>query len=130
MGFGILNFVFALPAVYTIDRLGRRFLLLSTYPFLALFQLLTAMAFLLPNGSAGQTATVLTGMYLFSGRTASDSILVCLSGWLIVPLVFYSPGQGPIAFVYSAESMPLYLRDLGMLRLPILDFAACAVPEI
>ena len=94
MGFGILNFVFALPAVYTIDTFGRRNLLLSTYPFLALFQFITAMGFLLPNGSKGQTGMVLTGMYLFS--------------------VFYSPGQGPVPFVYSAESMPLYVRDLGM----------------
>lgn len=94
MGFGILNFVFALPAVYTIDTFGRRNLLLATYPFLALFQFITAMGFLLPNGSQGQTGMVLTGMYLFS--------------------VFYSPGQGPVPFVYSAESMPLHVRDLGM----------------
>ena len=94
MGFGILNFLFALPAVYTIDTFGRRNLLLCTYPFLAFFQLLTAMGFLLPSASHSQTGLVLTGMYLFS--------------------VFYSPGQGPVPFVYSAESMPLYVRDLGM----------------
>ena len=41
-----------------------------------------------------RTGLVLTGMYLFS--------------------VFYSPGEGPVPFVYSAESMPLYVRDLGM----------------
>ena len=94
MGFGILNFVFALPAVYTIDTFGRRNLLLCTYPFLAFFQLLSAMGFLLPARSQSQTGLVLTGMYLFSA--------------------FYSPGQGPVPFVYSAESMPLYVRDLGM----------------
>ena len=94
MGFGILNFVFALPAVYTIDTFGRRNLLLCTYPFLAFFQLLTAMGFLLPAKSHSQTGLVLTGMYLFG--------------------IFYSPGQGPVPFVYSAESMPLYVRDLGM----------------
>ena len=80
MGFGILNFLFALPAVYTIDTFGRRNLLLCTYPFLAFFQLLTAMGFLLPSRSQSQTGLVLTGMYLFS--------------------VFYSPGQGPVPFVY------------------------------
>ena len=93
MGFGILNFVFALPAIYTIDTFGRRNLLLCTFPFLALFQLFTSMGSLLPEGRA-QTGLVLTGMYLFS--------------------VFYSPGEGPVPFVYSAESMPLYVRDLGM----------------
>ena len=94
MGFGILSFVFALPAVYTIDTFGRRFLLLSTFPFLAIFQLLIGMAFLLKDQSWGQTALALTGMYLFS--------------------VFYSPGEGPVPFVYLVESMPLYVRDLGM----------------
>ena len=93
MGFGILNFVFALPAVYTIDTFGRRNLLLCTFPFLALFQFFTSMGSLLHQGTA-QTSLVLTGMYLFS--------------------VFYSPGEGPVPFVYSAESMPLYVRDLGM----------------
>lgn len=28
--------------------------------------------------------------------------------------VAYSPGEGPVPFVYSAESMPLYNRDFGM----------------
>jgi hypothetical protein len=28
--------------------------------------------------------------------------------------VAYSPGEGPVPFVYAAESMPLYLRALGM----------------
>ncbi|KAL8824380.1 MAG: hypothetical protein Q9191_005092 [Dirinaria sp. TL-2023a] len=37
---------------------------------------------------------MLAGMYLFT--------------------IFYSPGQGPVPFVYAAESMPLYVRDLGM----------------
>ncbi|KAL9002523.1 MAG: hypothetical protein Q9188_004546 [Gyalolechia gomerana] len=28
--------------------------------------------------------------------------------------VAYSPGEGPVPFLYSAESMPLYVRDVGM----------------
>ena len=96
MGFGILNFVFALPAVYTIDTFGRRNLLLCTFPFLALFQLFTSIGSLsrFEHNSATQTGLILTGMYMFS--------------------VFYSPGEGPVPFVYSAESMPLYVRDIGM----------------
>ena len=96
MGFGILNFIFALPAVYTIDTFGRRNLLLCTFPFLALFQLFTSIGSLpgFQDNSTTQTGLILTGMYMFS--------------------VFYSPGEGPVPFVYSAESMPLYVRDLGM----------------
>ncbi|KAL8691650.1 MAG: hypothetical protein Q9218_003171 [Villophora microphyllina] len=94
MGFGIINFVFAIPAFYTIDTLGRRNLLLCTFPFMAIFQLLTGLGFLL-DGKA-QLAMVMVGMYLFS--------------------VAYSPGEGPVPFLYSAESMPLYVRDVGKWR--------------
>lgn len=94
MGFGIINFLFAFPAVWTIDTFGRRNLLLSTFPFMALFQLLMVIAFQLSEGSTAQNVLVILGMYLFG--------------------VAYSPGEGPVPFVYSAESMPLYNRDFGM----------------
>ncbi|KAF2175792.1 MFS sugar transporter [Zopfia rhizophila CBS 207.26] len=94
MGFGIINFLFALPAVWTIDSFGRRNLLLSTFPFMAFFQILMVIAFTLKTGSVAQNALVILGMYLFG--------------------VAYSPGEGPVPFVYSAESMPLYNRDFGM----------------
>ncbi|KAF2814572.1 putative MFS myo-inositol transporter [Mytilinidion resinicola] len=93
MGFGIINFIFAIPAVWTIDSFGRRSLLLATFPFMALFQVFIAVGFLFKKGTA-QTVLTITGMYLFS--------------------VAYSPGEGPVPFVYSAESMPLYNRDFGM----------------
>lgn len=104
MGFGIINFVLALPAFYLIDVFGRRSLLLVTFPFLGLSQLLTAFAFIggrkhSKNGMNDVTVTnhwklAIAGMYLFG--------------------VFYSPGEGPVPFVYAAESMPLYIRDFGM----------------
>ncbi|MCJ1427554.1 Solute carrier 2 (Facilitated glucose transporter) member 8 [Sticta canariensis] len=93
MGFGFINFVFALPAFYTIDTLGRRSLLLMTFPFLALCHLIIAVGLLALDPSS-QWKMVIAGMYLFG--------------------LFYSPGEGPVPFVYSAESMPLYIRDVGM----------------
>jgi MFS family permease len=102
-GFGIINFVFAIPAFYTIDTFGRRSLLLFTFPFLALFQLWIAIAFKYqhkpgspPSTGGWNNAWILgiAGMYLFG--------------------VAYSPGEGPVPFVYAAESMPLYIRDVGM----------------
>ena len=44
-GFGAVNFVFALPAVKTIDTFGRRNLLLTTFPLMAIFLLMTGFAF-------------------------------------------------------------------------------------
>ncbi|KAN0138316.1 MFS sugar transporter [Lactarius tabidus] len=92
-GFGALNFVMALPAVYTIDTFGRRNLLLVTFPLMSLFLLMTGFAFWIPEGS-GRLAVVALGIYLFD----------CV----------YSPGEGPVPFTYSAEAFPLYIRDVGM----------------
>lgn len=107
MGVGMINFFMAIPAFFTIDRFGRRKLLLATFPFLALFQLFNAIA-----SKTDNTRLIIAGLYLFA--------------------LAYSPGEGPVPFVsilrsaflqrthnsktcqvYSAESMPLYVRDLG-----------------
>jgi MFS family permease len=43
-GFGALNFVMALPAVYTIDTFGRRNLLLVTFPLMSICLFMTGFA--------------------------------------------------------------------------------------
>lgn len=93
MGTGILNWVFALPAFFTIDTYGRRPLLLTTYPFLSLSMLWTGMSFFIKTLKT-RIAMVTTGLYLFE--------------------VFYSPGMGPVPFSYSAEAFPIQVRDVGM----------------
>ena len=95
MGTGILNWIFALPAVFTIDTWGRRNLLLFTFPFLAIFLFWSGFSFWIgEQGDKRRLAMVTTGMYLFE--------------------VFYSPGEGPVPFTYSAEAFPLLVRDVGM----------------
>ncbi|KAE8549628.1 hypothetical protein EYB25_008150 [Talaromyces marneffei] len=97
MGTGILNWVFALPATFTIDTFGRRNLLLTTFPFLAICLLWTGFSFWIEQDnpfSKKRVAMVTTGMYLFE--------------------IFYSPGEGPIPFTYSAEAFPLHVREVGM----------------
>lgn len=93
MGTGILNWVFALPAVFTIDRWGRRNLLLFTFPFLCATLLWTGFSFWFKNNKT-KVGMVTTGMYLFE--------------------IFYSPGEGPVPFTYSAEAFPIHVRDVGM----------------
>ncbi|CAK7897721.1 hypothetical protein CAAN1_04S01200 [[Candida] anglica] len=95
-GFGMINFIFAIPAIYTIDTFGRRNLLLTTFPIMCVFLLVTGMGFFIdqetnPNGRVGM---IITGIYLFAA--------------------VYSSGEGPVPFTYSAEAFPLYIRDLGM----------------
>lgn len=97
MGFGIVNFLFALPAVYTIDTFGRRNLLLTTFPMMAAALLFTGFCFWIDEGqpeSTARIACVATGIYIFGA--------------------VYSPGEGPVPFTYSAEAYPLYIRDIGM----------------
>ncbi|EEP77488.1 conserved hypothetical protein [Uncinocarpus reesii 1704] len=93
LGCGITNWIFALPAVYTIDTFGRRNLLLTTFPLMSLFLLFTGFSFWIPDLQS-RTACVATGIYLF--------------------MIVYSPGEGPVPFTYSAEAFPLYIRDIGM----------------
>jgi len=93
MGTGLVNWLFAIPAMYTIDTYGRRNLLLVTFPCMAACLLLTGFGFWVEEGTK-RTGVVALGIYLF--------------------MVFYSPGEGPVPFTYSAEAFPLYIRDLGM----------------
>ncbi|KAI1981664.1 hypothetical protein LOZ55_000686 [Ophidiomyces ophidiicola] len=97
MGTGILNWLFALPAFFTIDTWGRRNLLLFTLPWLALWLLWSGFSFWIETGdsqSKTRLGMVTAGLYLFE--------------------VFYSPGAGPVPFTYSAEAFPLHVREVGM----------------
>ncbi|KAE8445497.1 hypothetical protein EG329_013387 [Mollisiaceae sp. DMI_Dod_QoI] len=94
MGWGVINFLFAIPAIYTIDTFGRRNLLLTTFPLMSLCLFFTGFSFWIPSSSKAQIACVSLGLYLFG--------------------VVYSPGEGPVPFTYSAEAYPLYIRGLGM----------------
>lgn len=94
LGFGAVNFVFAFPAVFTIDTFGRRALLLFTFPNMCWTLLVAGLGTLLPEGSTARLAVVATFVYLFCA--------------------FYSPGEGPVPFTYSAEVFPLAQREQGM----------------
>lgn len=93
-GFGLVNFVFAWPAVPTIDTFGRRALLLLTFPNMAWTLLAAGFSFKIPIGSSAHRPVIALFVYLFSA--------------------FYSPGEGPVPFTYSAEAFPLFHREVGM----------------
>lgn len=94
VGWGVINWLFAIPAIYTIDTFGRRNLLLTTFPLMAIFLLFTGFSFWIPDDGNARIACVALGVYLFG--------------------IVYSPGEGPVPFTYSAEAYPLYLRPIGM----------------
>ncbi|KAL1652188.1 hypothetical protein SLS58_000315 [Diplodia intermedia] len=93
-GFGLINFLFAIPALYTIDTFGRRNLLLFTFPQMAWTLLAAGLCFLIPASSPAHLGLVAMFIYLFA--------------------CFYSPGEGPVPFTYSAEVFPLSHREVGM----------------
>ncbi|KAJ4375227.1 hypothetical protein N0V83_002313 [Neocucurbitaria cava] len=100
MGTGVTNWLFAIPAIYTIDTFGRRNLLLTTFPLMSFTLLWCGMSFYLPlNPETGRPSTERLG-----------SIAAAIYSFMVV----YSPGEGPVPFTYSAEAFPLHLRDLGM----------------
>lgn len=116
LGFGVINFLFAIPAIvsfqfpfvflllfspptnpfrqYTIDTFGRRNLLLTTFPLMSLCMLFTGFSFYIPASSPAHVGCIALGIYLFG--------------------IVYSPGEGPVPFTYSAEAYPLYVRTIGM----------------
>lgn len=93
LGCGILNFLGALPAFFTIDRFGRRRLLLWTLPILSVLLFITASSFGMTKEEQ-RNGLLLTTLYLF--------------------MFAYSPGMGPVPFTYSAEVFSLSARPLGM----------------
>jgi sugar porter (SP) family MFS transporter len=93
-GFGMINFLFAWPAVYTIDTFGRRGLLLFTFPNMGWTLFLAGMFFFISEHSKARIGLVALFIYIYD--------------------MFYSPGEGPVPFTYSAEVFPLSHREVGM----------------
>lgn len=93
-GFGLVNFLFAWPAVWTIDTFGRRGLLLATFPNMFWALLVAGMCYYIPRDSPAHLGLIAFFVYLFGA--------------------FYSPGMGPVPFTYSAEVFPLSHREVGM----------------
>ncbi|KAF8636121.1 hypothetical protein AX17_003776 [Amanita inopinata Kibby_2008] len=93
-GFGLVNWVFAFPAVWTIDTFGRRNLLLFTFPNMAWTLLAAGFSFFIPVDNGARVPLIALFIFLFAA--------------------FYSPGEGPVPFTYSAEVFPLTHREMGM----------------
>ncbi|RSM02180.1 hypothetical protein CDV31_011024 [Fusarium ambrosium] len=93
-GFGLVNFAFAIPALWLIDAHGRRTLLPFTFPHMAWTLLVAGCCFLINRD--GTTRLALIALFIFSFTA------------------FYSIGLGPVCYVYTADVFPLSHRELGM----------------
>ncbi|KXN90183.1 Putative polyol transporter 1 [Leucoagaricus sp. SymC.cos] len=93
-GFGLVNWLFAFPAVWTIDTFGRRNLLLFTFPNMAWTLLAAGFCFFISPSNSARIPLIALFIFIFAA--------------------FYSPGEGPVPFTYSAEVFPLTHREMGM----------------
>ncbi|CAK5278318.1 unnamed protein product [Mycena citricolor] len=112
-GFGLVNFLFAFPAVWlpvddrqyvvtvtprtlhsAVAAFGRRNLLLCTFPNMAWSLLAAGLCFLIPSDSNARVPLIALFIYVFAA--------------------FYSPGEGPVPSTYSSEVFPLTHREMGM----------------
>lgn len=86
-GFGITNFLFSFPTYFLVDKKGRRWLLLWTFPPMAI-------------------CLLITGLLYDDHRGASYAFIIIFTA-------IYSFGAGPVPFAYSAEVYPLTNREAG-----------------
>ncbi|KAI7311084.1 hypothetical protein KC326_g6424 [Hortaea werneckii] len=80
-GFGMTMLLSAIPAIYTIDKLGRRILLLAAFPNMFWTLLATGMSFYIAEGTMARIGCIALFIFLFC------------------------------AFLYSAEAFPLTARS-------------------
>ena len=100
LGLMLLNFLATIPALFIMDRgNGRRRALNWSFPCMAISLLASALL----STSAGDT-----------DRQPSVAKIVGHYVFLATFILAYSIGEGPAAFVISAEVFPLVNRELGM----------------
>lgn len=132
-GFGVVNWLFAFPAFWTIDTVGSSALAPHRWYVLTPCSLADAACFCLRS----RKCSGLSSLQVFAlcsrrapRRTPTRSERVwcaSLSTYSAVSIpvhqypmasltrtAFYSPGEGPVPYTYSAEVYPLSHRETGM----------------
>lgn len=91
--------------------LNRRNLLLFTFPNMAWTLLAAGLCFIIPSGNSARVPMIALFVFLFAGMYIYPFSRRSSSHF---NLAFYSPGEGPVPFTYSAEVFPLTHREMGM----------------
>jgi len=79
-GIGLANFLFTFPVYYFIDKRGRRFLLLASYPGMILSMLAACLSFMIKDNQNARPAVITFFIFVFfffyswgQGKTATSS---------------------------------------------------------
>ncbi|KAI0179707.1 hypothetical protein GGR52DRAFT_578273 [Hypoxylon sp. FL1284] len=92
-GCGLVMFVFAFPALYTMDTFGRRNLLLFTFPNMGGCLTSVSLCFLMSPDNPARVPLIAFFIYFFTA--------------------LYGLGIGPMPFIYLSEAFPLSHREIG-----------------
>ncbi|EER26045.1 Sugar transporter family protein [Coccidioides posadasii C735 delta SOWgp] len=110
----VTNFIFTLLAFSLIDRIGRRRILLSSIPIMALSLLFCAAVFpsmdIFPTPGKGVAAGVDSNDYAAAPQSGLKPVLILIS--LTMYTASYASGLGNVPWQQS-ELFPLQVRSLG-----------------
>ncbi|KAL4872658.1 hypothetical protein BDV12DRAFT_193380 [Aspergillus spectabilis] len=117
-GFGLANFLFTIPAYRYIDgshHKGRRLLLLVSLAGIFV------------------TLVAISSFYLIPSEHTRLGLISVFT--IVIFLLFYGIGAGPVPFTFSAEVFPLAFREVGMSFSVMINFLGLGllvlfVPEI
>lgn len=104
-------FIFAIPAVYTMDTYGRRNLLLLTFPQMAWCLLAAGFCFLMPESNSARVPLIAFFVYLFIAFYGPGKSII--RPFAEPELMNTATGIGPIPSIYFSESFPLSHREIG-----------------
>lgn len=62
--------------------------------------------------------TLLAAAFCFYIPTSSSAHLPAIAVFIYLFSAFYSPGEGPVPFTYSAEAFPLFHRGMSEISTP------------
>ncbi|KAI5862377.1 hypothetical protein GGS23DRAFT_610562 [Durotheca rogersii] len=115
LGFGIVNFLFALPAFYTIDTFGRRNLLLTTFSLMSLFLFFTGFSFWIPQSSTAHIGCITLAYPLYIRPIGMS--LATATTWLfnsVISLTWPATTQAwtPQALLFVPETKEKTLEEL------------------
>lgn len=117
---GAFNFICTWAVFPLIESKGRRFLLNISFPAMATLLTICAMVLLaFPHDQSGQIQYPVQ----YGPKAAFQALSILFT-------VAYSIGEGPAAFVVSAEVYPLLTRELGMSFAVLLNFFCAGILSI
>jgi len=100
IGEGVFFFA-TIPAIYLNDKIGRRWLLLSTMPGVILGLIITGFSFYARDKSSK------VGLYTWG---------------VVTYYLFWGPGMGPVPWTLNSEIYPTYIRTYGVASCTIMNF--------